>query len=108
MKGFVFGITITTRGLVFFIFFKFIYNQPTLCCLLFVSLALVVLFSVFLILSKRYTLRERNREINIQAIVEEHYERYMDQEEEYMRENPQYFESLESDDDFDDDVSSSH
>ena len=36
----------------------------------------VVLFVVFLILSKWYTLRERNREINIQAIVEEHYERY--------------------------------
>ena len=106
MKGFVFGITITTRGLVFFIFFKFIYNQLTLCCLLFVSLALIVLFVVFLILSKRYTLRERNREINIQAIVEEHYERYMDQEEEYMRVNPQYFESLESDSDFD--VSTSH
>ena len=77
---------ITTRGLVFFIYFKFIYNQLTLCCLLFISLLLVVLFVVFLVFSKRYTLRERNREINIQAIVEEHYERYMDQEEEYMRE----------------------
>ena len=44
---------------------------------------LAVLFVVFLILSKWYTLREKNREINIQAIVEEHYERYMDQEEEY-------------------------
>ena len=86
MKGFVFGIMITTRGLVFFIYFKFIYNQLTLCCLLFISLLLVVLFVVFLVFSKRYTLRERNREINIQAIVEEHYERYMDQEEEYMRE----------------------
>ena len=74
MKGFVFGITITTRGLVFFIYFKFVYQQPTLCCLLLISLALVVLFVVFLILSKLYTLRERNREINIQAIVEEHYE----------------------------------
>ena len=42
-------------------------------------------------LSKCYTLRERNRKINIlQAIVEEHYDRYMDQEEEYMREQ-QYF-----------------
>ena len=60
MKGFVFGITITIRGLVFFIFFKFIYNQLTLCCLLFVSLVLVVLFVVFLILAKRYTLHERN------------------------------------------------
>ena len=103
MKGFVFGITITTRGLVFFIFFKFIYNQPTLCCLLFVSFGLVVLFAVFLILSKRYTLRERNREINIQAIVEEHYERYMDQEEEYIRENPQSY--YDSDGDYDIDVS---
>ena len=33
-----------------------------------------------------HTIRERNREINIQVIVKEHYERYMDQEEEYMRE----------------------
>ena len=103
MKGFVFGITITTRGLVFFIFFKFIYNQLTLCCLLFVSLGLVVLFVVFLILSKCYTLRERNREINLQAIVEEHYERYMDQEEEYNRENPQSY--YDSDGDCDIDVS---
>ena len=29
----------------------------------------------------------RGTEINIQAIVEEHYERYMDQEEEYEREH---------------------
>ena len=29
---------------------------------------------------------ERERHVNIQAIVEEHYERYLDQEEEYMRE----------------------
>ena len=103
MKGFVFGITISTRGLVFFIYFMFIFNQPTLCSLLFVSVALVVLFVVFLILSKRYTLRERNREINIQAIVEEHYERYMDQEEEYNRENSQSY--YDSDGDYDIDVS---
>ena len=84
MKGFVFGITITIRGLFFFVYLKCF--QLTLCHLLFMSLFVVVLFVVFLVLSKRYTLRERNREINIQAIVEEHYERYMDQEEEYMRE----------------------
>ena len=46
---------------------------------------LVVLFAIFLFLSKWYTLCERNREINIQAIVEEHCARYMDQEEEYER-----------------------
>ena len=32
------------------------------------------------------SLRERERHVNIQAIAEEHYERYLDQEEEYMRE----------------------
>ena len=48
-------------------------------------LLLVVLFAIFL-LSKWYSLCERNREINIQTIVEEHYKRYMDQEEEYGRE----------------------
>ena len=58
----------------------------TLCFDLLNAVPLVVLFAVFLLLSKWYTLRERNREINIQAIVEEHYERYMDQEEEYLRE----------------------
>ena len=35
----------------------------------------------------QYMPHEGNREINIQAIVEEHYERYMDQEEEYEREH---------------------
>ena len=58
----------------------------TLCSHLTLIFFLLQLFVVFLVLSKRYTLRERNREINIQAIVEEHYERYMDQEEEYTRE----------------------
>ena len=62
-----------------------------LCLDMLTVAGVVVLFVVFLILSKRYTLRERNREINIQAIVEEHYERYMDQEEEYMRENSHHY-----------------
>ena len=86
-KGLIIGISLAFR--VFILFFTFILLQFTLCYDLPVSLVLVVLFLVFLVLSKCYTLRERNREINIQAIVEEHYERYMDQEEEYMRENSQ-------------------
>ena len=88
MKGFVIGIMIAFRGLVILteiFIFRFIF---TLCNQLTVSLILVAFFVVFLVLSKRYTLRERNREINIQAIAEEHYERYMDQEEEYLREHP--------------------
>ena len=48
---------------------------------------LIMLFLVmFVIVAKRYKLRERERHVNIQAIVEEHHERYLNQEEEYMRE----------------------
>ena len=86
MKGFVMGIMLAFRGIVIVLRIKLVQLKFTLCYDLSVSLVLVLLFVVFLVLSKRYTLRERNREINIQAIVEEHYERYMDQEEEYIRE----------------------
>ena len=48
-------------------------------------LAMLMLI-IFVIIAKRYKLRERERHVNIQAIAEEHYERYLDQEEEYMKE----------------------
>ena len=57
----------------------------TLCYDLPVFVLVTVLSLLLLVLLKCYKLRERNREINIQAIVEDHYERYMDQEAEYMR-----------------------
>ena len=50
------------------------------------SLLMLLILVVYVILAKRYKLRERDRHINIQAIVEEHYERYCDQQEEYTRE----------------------
>ena len=49
---------------------------------------------IFVIAAKRYKLRERERHVNIQAIVEEHYERYIDQEEEYMREAVNNYRSI--------------
>ena len=85
MKGLVIGIMLGFNGVAHLFVLSFYKIAYTLCYDLMILLVLVVLFVVFLVLSKRYTLRERNREINIQAIVEEHYERYMDQEEEYMR-----------------------
>ena len=87
MKGFVIGLKVAFGACAptFLLGFLFIHLTFTLCLDLTVCVTLAVLFVVFLFLSKRYTLRERNREINIQAIVEEHYERYMDQEEEYMK-----------------------
>ena len=87
MKGFLFGVMLGCTGLVYMANIAVDSITFTICCDIIVVTGLVVLFVVFLVLSKRYTLRERNREINIQAIVEEHYERYMDQEEEYMRQN---------------------
>ena len=50
------------------------------------SLLMLLILVVYAIFAKCYKLRERERHINIQAIVEEHYERYFDQEEEYSRE----------------------
>ena len=47
---------------------------------------MLLILVVYVVLAKHYKLRERDRHINIHAIVEEHYERYFDQEEEYMRE----------------------
>ena len=54
-------------------------------CLVLPPLAMLMLI-ILLIAAKQYKLRERERHVNIQAIAEEHYERYFDQEEEYMRE----------------------
>ena len=50
------------------------------------SLLMLLILAVYVVLAKRYKLRERDKHINIHLIVEEHYERYFDQEEEYMRE----------------------
>ena len=90
MKGFVLGLTLAFDGIVYLVLVEAIKLKITLCYDLQALVVLAVLFVVFLVLSKRYTLRERNREINIQAIVEERYERYMDQEEEYTRDRPEF------------------
>ena len=99
MKGLIFGLMMAFTGIVNFAYYYLNLVDMTLCSDIIKSISLVILFVVFLVFSKCYTLRERNREINIQAIVEEHYERYMDQEEEYRKENPQYYGSLNSDSD---------
>ena len=85
MKGVVLGLLfafLDTNKYISTIIIPLAFN---LCYDFIFTTVLVVSFVAYLILSKRYTLRERNREINIQVIVEEHYERYMDQEEEYMK-----------------------
>ena len=87
MKGLAVGLMLAVQGAAYCILSFSFPLWFTLCFDLLDVVPFVVLLAIFLLLSKWYTLRERNREINIQAIVEEHYERYMDQEEEYEREH---------------------
>ena len=49
------------------------------------SIVIFIILLVFIVLAKWYKLRVRENEVNIVQIVDEHYERYMDQEEEYKR-----------------------
>ena len=87
MKGLVIGMSLTISGLNALTNALYYNTTYTLCCHLPLVILPVAFYALFLFLAKQYTLRERNREINIQAIVEEHYERYLDQEEEYMRQH---------------------
>ena len=87
-KGLGIGLMLVCSGLTKSVFAAFQHSMAfTMCYDVSTTIVLTALFVSFLLLSKCYKLRERNREINIQAIVEDHYERYMDQEEEYMKEN---------------------
>ena len=50
------------------------------------SVIILIILIVFLVLASRYKLRVRENEVNIHLIAEEHYDRYMDQKEEYNNE----------------------
>ena len=50
------------------------------------SVLVLIILIVFIILAKCYKLRVRENEINVHLIAEEHYERYMDQDVEYINE----------------------
>ena len=49
------------------------------------SVLVLIILIVFVILAKRYKYRVRENEINIVQIVDDHYQRYMEQEEQYNR-----------------------
>ena len=59
------------------------------------SAVILIILILFVILAKRYKLRVRENEINLHLIAEEHYERYMDLEEEFRREMGLSFESTD-------------
>ena len=49
------------------------------------SVVIFIILLVFIVLAKWYKFRVRENEVNILQIVDEHYERYMNQKEEYER-----------------------
>ena len=59
------------------------------------SAVIVIILILFVILAKRYKLRVRENEFNMHFITEEHFERYIDQEEEFRRELGLSFESTD-------------
>ena len=49
------------------------------------SVLVLIILIVFVILAKRYKYRVRENEVNIHQIVDDHYQRYMEQEEQYKK-----------------------
>uniref|UniRef100_A0A1X7UNX8 Major facilitator superfamily associated domain-containing protein n=1 Tax=Amphimedon queenslandica TaxID=400682 RepID=A0A1X7UNX8_AMPQE len=49
------------------------------------SVLVLIILIVFVILAKRYKYRVRENEVNVVQIVDDHYQRYMEQEEQYNR-----------------------
>ena len=49
----------------------------------------LLILVVFVILARRYKYRVRENEANIVQIVDDHYQRYMEQEDEYERHRDQ-------------------
>ena len=94
MRGIMMGLVVATFGfgvvgnyILVIIFQQFQTASPS--CVFYyylvLSLLLLLILIVFVILAKHYKLRERERHVNTHTIVEEHYERYYEQEEEYKR-----------------------
>ena len=86
MRGMMVGLCYTSLGigyLLAFILSHFIQNYWYYYFLKFFVLLLALV--VFVILARRYKYRVRENEVNIVQIVDDHYQRYMEQEDEYER-----------------------
>ena len=78
---FSFGIGITFAFILSFLFKKW-YYYIIIIIVCFLQLLIVI---VFVILARRYKYRVRENEVNIVQIVDDHYQRYMEQEDEHNR-----------------------
>ena len=93
MRGLMVGLWYAARGFGYFITinskYLFVCEKEMTCqsvsYFIAKSVIILIIFIVYLVLAKHYKLRVRENEINVHLIAEEHYERYMDQEEDYWR-----------------------
>uniref|UniRef100_A0A1X7TBM3 Uncharacterized protein n=1 Tax=Amphimedon queenslandica TaxID=400682 RepID=A0A1X7TBM3_AMPQE len=93
MRGVMVGLWFVTSGISYIvnITFKFPFDcESQYICTSFYyyktkSVLVLIILIVFVILAKRYKYRVRENEVNIVQIVDDHYQRYMEQEEQYIR-----------------------
>ena len=94
MRGLMVGLWYAARGVGYIITInsKYLFSceEEAICQSVYYFIAksviILIILIMFLVLAKYYKLRVRENEVNIHLIVEEHYDRYMDQEEEYNNE----------------------
>ena len=103
MRGFMIGLWFTTYGTClllnnyFYVPFTYLKSAPLGCDFYyFLAKSIVVVFVlvIFLVLAKHYKLRIRENVVNIHEIVEDHYERYMQEED--MNEQDNLYGSISS------------
>ena len=93
MRGLMVGLFYAAIGIGYTINVNMNYQLNILYYFITMSALVLIILILFLILAKCYKLRVRENEVNVHLIAEEHYERYMDQEEEYNNEMGHSFES---------------
>ena len=90
MRGMMVGMSFASIGISYLININIKYpfgcNNNSICPNFYYyitrSVVIFIILLVFIVLAKRYKFRVRENEINIVQIVDEHYERYLNQEEE--------------------------
>ena len=106
MKRFMIGLWYTTYGAslllnnYFYGPFMYLKSAPLGCDFYYFlakSIVVVFILVIFLVLAKRYKLRIRENIVNIHEIVEDHYERYIHQEELYSNEQDNLYGSISND-----------
>ena len=93
MRGVMVGLWYTSWGIGYLINillkFPFACESQYICTSFYYYIAksvlVLIILIVFVILAKRYKYRVRENEVNIVQIVDNHYQRYMEQEEQYNR-----------------------